>query len=116
MTMMCPFIAPMMCSYAAARAANMSRQIASGLLAGSVMAILIAAVFYCPLGAANEPEQDQEEQAQRDQGLKNMKRSAAQYSLSSAESPKQAFKFHETPYLRSSNPIGGSKDGVLFLW
>jgi len=94
----------------------MIRQIASRLLLGSVLGVLAAALFCGPLGAADEPEKDKEEEARRDQGLKNMQRSAAQYALSSADTPKQAFKFHETAALRSSNPVGGSKDGVLYLW
>src|SRR5262245_5865511 len=65
---------------------------------------------------ADEPAQDKEEEARREQVLKNMQRSAAQYTISSADTPQQAFKFHETPAIRSSNPIGDSKDGVLFLW
>src|SRR5262245_59531753 len=95
---------------------KMIRQIASLPHSGSVLGVLAAAMICDPQGAADEPEQDQEVEALREQGLKNMKRSAAKYMLSSADTPERAFKFHETPYLRSSNPIGGSKDGVIFLW
>ena len=94
----------------------MTRQIASRLLSWSILGVLAAVVFCGPLGAAEEPEKDKEEAARREQQLKNMKRSAAQYTLSSADTPQRAFKFHETPALRSSNPVGGSKDGVLYLW
>jgi len=45
-----------------------------------------------------------------------MKRSAAQYALSSADTPQRAFKFHETAALRFSNPISGTNDGALYLW
>src|SRR5205823_3451298 len=38
------------------------------------------------------------------------------YILSSADKPERTFKFHETPALRFSNAVGGTKDGVLYLW
>ena len=45
-----------------------------------------------------------------------MQRSAAQYTLSSADTPQRAFKFHETAALRFSNPVSGTNDGALYLW
>src|SRR5205085_9928405 len=65
---------------------------------------------------ADEPEKDKEEEAQREQELKNMQRSAAQYTFSSTDTPARAFKFHATAALRFSNPVGGSKDGALYVW
>jgi hypothetical protein len=91
-------------------------QLARRLCTSTIFGVVLAAVVcWVPLCAIDEPEKDQEE-ARRAQGLKNMQRAAAQYALSSTDTPKRSFKFHETPYLRSSNPIGDSKDGVLFLW
>jgi hypothetical protein len=94
----------------------MTRQIASRLLSGCILAVLAAVVFCGLLGAANEPEKDKEEEARREQGLKNMQRSAAQYTLSSADTPQRAFKFHETAAMRFSNPISGTQDGALYVW
>src|SRR5207248_2289996 len=91
------------------------RQIACRTLSGSVLVALAAVVFCGPLGAADEPDQDKEE-SQWEQRLKNMQRSAAQYTFSTADTLKEAFKFHETPYLRSSNPVGESKDGAVYVW
>jgi hypothetical protein len=79
-------------------------------------ALRLAAVALCSLlGAARAQERDNEEQARREQ-LQDMRRSAAQYILSSADTPQRVFKFHEMPALRFSNPVGGSKDGALYLW
>ena len=95
----------------------MTRQIASRFLLASVQGVLAAVVYCGPLGAANEPEIDKAvQEAQREQGLKNMQRSAAQYSLSSADTPERAFKFHETAALRFNNPITLTKDGALYVW
>jgi len=93
---------------------KMFRHIANRIRCGWRLGILAAVLCCGPIGAQEGAEQDQE--AVRELGLKNMKRSAAEYALSSGGAQPQAFKFHETPYLRSSNPIGGTKDGVLFLW
>lgn len=94
----------------------MNREIARRLLLRSVL-VGWAAVLSCgPSGASDELPKGKEEEAQAEQGRKDMQRSAAQYILWSADMPRLAFKFHETPYLRSSNPVGDSKDGALFLW
>src|SRR5437763_16894561 len=66
-------------------ATNMIRQCASRLLTGSVLGVLAAVVCGGPLGAANETQNDDEAEAERERGLKNMQRSAAQYSISSAD-------------------------------
>jgi hypothetical protein len=94
----------------------MIRQIANRLISGTVLAVLAAVVFCGPFVAANEPEQDNEQEAQREQGLKNMQRSAAQYTVSSADTPQRAFKFHETAAMRFSNPVSGTIDGALYVW
>lgn len=66
---------------------------------------------------ADEPERAKEEQAaQREQQLKDMQRSAAQYTLTSADAARRTFKFHETAVIRPSNPISGTKDGALYVW
>src|SRR5262245_33993159 len=76
---------------------NMIRQITSRHISLFLQAALAAVVLCGPLAAADEPAKDKEEQAQREQGLRNMYRSADQYVLSSAQTPQQPFKFHETP-------------------
>lgn len=90
-------------------------QIASRLLP-SVLGALAAAVLCGTLGAVDEAEQERADEGQREQQLQNMKRSATQYALSSADTPKRAFKFHETAILRFSNPVSGTQDGALYLW
>jgi hypothetical protein len=70
----------------------------------------------CPLAAADQSDQAKAEDAPREQGLKNMQRSAAQYIFSSTDAPPRPFKFHETPALRFSNAVGGTTDGALYLW
>src|SRR5205823_10148130 len=94
----------------------MPRQITTCLLSESILGLLAAVVVCGPLRAAQEPEKDKQEEARREQQLNNMRRSAAQYILSSADKPERTFKFHETPALRFSNAVGGTKDGVLYLW
>jgi hypothetical protein len=94
----------------------MIHQIASRLLSGSILGFLAAAAFCGSLGLADEPEKDKEQEAQRQQGLRNMQRSAAQYDLSSADPSQQVFRFHETAAMRFNNPITGTKDGALYVW
>jgi hypothetical protein len=48
--------------------------------------------------------------------LKNLKRTAASYTMFPAADLKRTFKFREDAALRFSNPITGCKDGALFLW
>src|SRR6478735_2561606 len=91
-------------------------QIASRLRSGAILGGLAAVVICSPLGVADEPEKDKEEEARREQGLKNMQRSAAQYALSSVDTPQRAFKFQETAVIRPSNPISGTKDGAIYVW
>lgn len=95
---------------------NLTREIASCSVLKLVLGVLATLMFVGPFALADEPEKDKEQEAQRAQSLKNMQRSAAQYALSSGDAPQQAFKFHETPAMRSSNAIGGSLDGALYVW
>jgi hypothetical protein len=94
----------------------MIHQVASRLFSWAILGGLAAVAFCGPLGAADEPEKDKEEEAQREQGLKNMQRSAAQYALSSVDTPQRAFKFQETAVIRPTNPISGTKDGAIYVW
>jgi hypothetical protein len=77
---------------------------------------LAAAVFCGSLCAADEPAKDKEVDAQNEQGRKDMQRSAAQYTVSSVETPKEKFKFDEIAAMRFNNPISGTKDGSLYVW
>jgi hypothetical protein len=90
--------------------------IASRLLLRSILSVLAAVAFRGQLGAGDQPQKDQAEEARRGQQLDNMQRSAAQYVLSSADTPERAFKFHDSPLMRFSNPITGTKDGALYGW
>src|SRR6478609_2382481 len=94
----------------------MIHQVASRLFSWAILGGLAAVAFCGALGAADEPEKDKEEEAQREQGLKNMQRSAAQYALSSVDTPQRAFKFQETAVIRPTNPISGTKDGAIYVW
>ena len=78
----------------------MIRQIASRLFSRLLLGFVVAVVFCGPLASADEPEKDKEKETQREQGLKNMRRSAAQYTLSSSDAPERAFKFDETAAMR----------------
>src|SRR5262249_29826068 len=94
---------------------NMMSQSASRLRAGSILGVLAASLLGAPLVTADEPAKDKEEEARREQQPKNMKRSAAQHTLSAGD-PKRTFKFHDDAVLRFSNPVSGTKDGALYLW
>jgi len=69
----------------------------------------------CARAGAGEDE-GQSEEARRARQLEKMKRSAAQYTISPAADRRQRFKFHESPALRWTNPVGGARDGTVFLW
>jgi hypothetical protein len=89
----------------------MIHQFASRLLK-AVLVCLATVAVYGRLAAADELD----EEAQRKQQLENLKRSAAQHTLETADTGKRAFKFLETPTLRFSNPVSGTKDGALYVW
>jgi hypothetical protein len=76
----------------------------------------VAVIAAVALRAADESEKEKAEEAQREQRLMDMKRSAAQYTISSADTPPRPFQFRETPVLRFSNAVGGTRDGALYLW
>jgi hypothetical protein len=88
------------------------RRLLSGLVLGALASVLLSG----RLDAANDPEKDKEDEARREQNLKNMKRSAAQHTLTSSDTDKRTFKYQESALLRSSNPVSGTKDGATFLW
>jgi hypothetical protein len=94
----------------------MKGEFARRLVCGSVLGVLAAAGFCGPVDAADDPPGDAAQAAVREQGLANMKRSAARYTLSAADAPKRAFKFEEIPAMRFDNPISGTKDGAIFVW
>lgn len=85
--------------------------------AAALASAVLACVLGCdPLGAADEPVADKEDEARREEQLKNLRRSAAQYVVSPADDRKRPFKFREGAVLRFSNPVTGCKDGALYLW
>jgi hypothetical protein len=81
----------------------------------ALVAVAGVLVFTGPLTARDEPGKDKEDPA-REQQLKAMQRSAAQFTLSTADEPRRALKFQEAAVLRFSNPVSGTKDGALYLW
>ena len=94
----------------------MAHRTGSCLLSSIVLGALASILLCGRLDASNDPEKDKEDEARREQQLKNMMRSAAQYTLTSSEHPKRTFKFHDAALLRSSNPVSGTKDGATYLW
>jgi hypothetical protein len=79
----------------------------------ALVAVFVAALLVGWLHAADVPGKDEEE---REKQLKNLVRSAAQYTISSADDPKRSFKFHENAIIRFSTPVTGTKDGGIYLW
>jgi hypothetical protein len=77
--------------------------------------VLVSVLCCSNLGAADEPEKDKGDEARQEQ-LEKLKRSAAQYTVSSADDRKRLFKFHEDAVLRFSNPTTGIRDGAIYLW
>jgi hypothetical protein len=88
----------------------------SGVGAVLTSSLLLALVFCGRLGARDDKEKEKEEEARRARQLQNMKRSAAQYSVSLADEPKRQCKFHESAVMRFSNPTLGTRDGALYIW
>jgi hypothetical protein len=86
-------------------------------LAAALASAVLSGVLSCrPLGAAQEPGKDKEDEARREQQLNNMKRSAAQYAVATDEDRKLPFRFHQNAALRFSNPAVGTRDGALYVW
>lgn len=48
--------------------------------------------------------------------LEFMKRSLEVYDIRTADSPEARYRLQPDPALRFTNPVGGSKDGAIFLW
>src|SRR5262245_24835692 len=76
---------------------------------------MLAIAALCASSLAGD-ENDKAEEARRARQLDKMKRSAANYSLSTAGEAARALKFIDTPALRWTNPIAGARDGTVFLW
>jgi hypothetical protein len=66
--------------------------------------------------ATDEPRKNKEDEARREEQLKKLNRSAAQYTVYPTGDLKRPFKFHEVPLIRFSNPITGCKDGTYYVW
>jgi hypothetical protein len=79
-------------------------------------AVLACAVCGGHIRATDEPGKNKEDEARREEQLKNLKRSAAQYTVYPAGDRKLPYKFHEDPLIRFSNPITGCKDGTYYIW
>lgn len=93
------------------------RVLSGSTLGAALASAVLAGVLYCRhLGAAEEPGKDKGDEAHREQQLKNMKRSAAQYAVAPDEDRKRPFQFHQNAALRFSNPARGTGDGSLYVW
>jgi hypothetical protein len=64
----------------------------------------------------DDPGKNKEEDARREEQSKKVQRSAAQYTVSPAGNRKQPFKFHPDAVMKWSNPVGGAKDGAIYVW
>lgn len=95
---------------------DMIRNVQSHFLFAAVIGAVIVCMFRGGQHCAADDDGKKEDDARREQQLKNMQRSAAQYTLTSADDRKQTFKFHEAAVVRFSNPIAGSKDGTVYVW
>jgi hypothetical protein len=80
-----------------------------------VALLVIASGIFAARSIAEETE-GQPEEARRARQLQKMKLSAAQYKIAPADDRQCKFKFIESPALRWTNPVGGAKDGTVFLW
>lgn len=95
---------------------NMIHPVACRLFSRVILRAAAAVVFCGSLGTADEPGPDKEQEAQREQQLRNMQRSATQYTLSSVDTPQRVFKFQETAVIRPTNPVTGTKEGAIYVW
>lgn len=85
------------------------------ILGHTFLTLLILMLSFGYIAAVDDNEK-KEDEALREEQLKTMKRSAAQYAVSRADDQKQALKLNENSVMRFSNPVGGTKDGTIFLW
>jgi hypothetical protein len=79
----------------------------------SLMALLAVTMLCSRLEAVDDDGKKDEALVQQ---LKTMRGSAALYAVSPADERKSEFKLHENALMRFSNPVGGTKDGTVFLW
>jgi hypothetical protein len=82
----------------------------------TLASVLVVASLYGGLSAVDDSGKNKNEEAQREEQAKKVQRSAAQYTISPADDRKKPFNFHETPVMKWGNPIGGAKDGAIFIW
>jgi hypothetical protein len=81
------------------------------LTAGVVVALLCGS-----LPAVEEPVKNKEEDARQAEQSRKIQRSAAQHTIAPAGADKKPHKFHESAVMRWSNPVGGAKDGAVYIW
>lgn len=79
-------------------------------------AAMVVASLCGSLPAVDDPGKNKEEDARREEQSKKVQRSAAQYTVSPAGNRKQPFKFHPDAVMKWSNPVGGAKDGAIYVW
>jgi hypothetical protein len=81
----------------------------------SRIALIAALLFFflCDQLRATFDDGKKEEEVRREQFLKNMKRSAAQFTIFPAADRNHPFKWHETPAMRWSDPEVGLEDGAI---
>lgn len=94
----------------------MYRQIDPLMAFRTLASVLVVASLYGDLLAVDDVNKNKNEEAQREEQAKKLQRSAAQYTIAPHENRKKPFNFHETPVMKWVNPIGGAKDGAIFIW
>jgi hypothetical protein len=80
----------------------------------ALIAVAASLLLYGYLIAADDV--DKKDDPQREQQLKNMKRTAARCTISPVQDRKMVFQLHENAIMRWTNPIGGIKDGAVYIW
>jgi hypothetical protein len=86
------------------------------LVPSAALSAALASVLFCSQVVATGEDEKKEEETRRQQKLEEMKRIAAQYTVSSVDESKRKLKLHDSAIFRFSNPVGGAKDGAIYLW
>lgn len=73
----------------------------------------LAMAAVCCAAFAEDPSADETDRKAR---LQEMKRQAAEYTVTLATEPPVKLELHDEPLLRFDNPVGGVPDGIIAMW
>jgi hypothetical protein len=79
-------------------------------------AVVVVAPLCGILLAVDDPAKTKEEDERQKEQARKVHRSAAQYTIAPAGDRKPPFKFHADAVMKWSNPVGGAKDGAVYIW